>query len=175
MAGLLPATWRVESITRNRPGNKEAFWELLNVLAGDCAGHVCSPDGCDADRPKLIGCQFFGVPAHRAGRVLLFRDAMTSRTRFLGELHFSSSMALAVGYGRGESYEEPCVVMDTQIEHQDFTVLALYLVPRFVVCEARTIAEGWNGHGSPPTLEHLDVESSQKPIGGYGSCLYTFL
>src|SRR5579863_1886739 len=43
--------------------------------------------------------------------------------------------------------------MNAQIEHQDFAVLALYLVPRFVVCEARAIAYRWNGHGSPPTFE----------------------
>jgi hypothetical protein len=77
-----------------------------------------------------------------------------------------SLVILVVGYGRGESYEEPCVVMDAQIEHQDFTVLALDLVRRFVVCEARTIAYGWNGHGSPPTFEEIDVASYQKPIGG---------
>ena len=51
-------------------------------------------------------------------------------------------MTLEVGYGRGETYKEPRVVMYAQIEHQDFAVLALYLVPRFVVCEARTIAVG---------------------------------
>ena len=77
-----------------------------------------------------------------------------------------SSVILVVGYGRGESYKEPCVVMDAQIEHQDFTVLALDLVRRLVVCEARPIAYGWNGHGSPPTLEEMDVGSHQKPIGG---------
>jgi hypothetical protein len=62
-------------------------------------------------------------------------------------------MILAVGYRRGEGCEVPRVVMDAEIEHQDFTVLALYLVPLFVVCEARAIADGWSGHGSPPTLK----------------------
>jgi hypothetical protein len=76
-------------------------------------------------------------------------------------------MTLAVGYGRGESYEEPHVVMDAQIEHQDFSVLALYLVPRFVVCEARTIADGWSGHGSPPTLEEMEWASYQEPGGWF--------
>jgi hypothetical protein len=36
---------------------------------------------------------------------------MTVLTRFLGELHFFSSMTLAVSNGRGERYEEPRVVM----------------------------------------------------------------
>jgi hypothetical protein len=67
---------------------------------------------------------------------------MTGRTWFLGELHLSSLVTVAVGYGRGESCEVPRVVMDAEIEDQDFTVLALYLVPRFVVCEARAIADG---------------------------------
>jgi hypothetical protein len=75
-------------------------------------------------------------------------------------------MKLAVGYRWGESYEEPRVVMNTQIEHQDFTVLALYLVPRFVVCEARTIADGWSGHGSPPMLEEMEWVSYQETNGG---------
>jgi hypothetical protein len=62
-------------------------------------------------------------------------------------------MTLAVGHGWGESCKVPGVVMDAEIEHQDFTVLAQYLVPQFVVCEARAIAEGWSGHGSPQTLK----------------------
>jgi len=81
-------------------------------------------------------------------------------------------MTLAVRYGRGESCKEPAGVMDAQIEHQNFTVLALYLVPRFVVCEARTIAEGWSVHGSPPTLEGSELGSLQKPSEGDGSSLH---
>jgi hypothetical protein len=55
--------------------------------------------------------------------------------------------------------------MNAQIEHQDFTVLALYLVPRFMVCEARTIADGRIGHGSPPTLEKMESWAIKKPSG----------
>jgi hypothetical protein len=50
--------------------------------------------------------------------------------------------------------------MDAQIEHQDFTVLARYRVSRFVVCEARAIADGWSSHGSPLMLEEMESVSS---------------
>jgi hypothetical protein len=141
-------------ITRTQ-GNKTkqaSYGVCLNVLP-DCARRVRSPDRCDADGPHLIERPLFHGSARRAGRLFLFRDVMTGRTWFLGELHLRSLMTLAVGYGRGESCEVPRVVMDAEIEHQDFTVLALYFVPQFVVCEARAIAEGWSGHGSPPTLK----------------------
>ena len=78
----------------------------------DCAGRVCSLDGCDAERPDLVDRRLFRAPARRAGRLFLFLDVMTDRARFLGELHFSFLMTLAVGNGWGESYEEPRVVMD---------------------------------------------------------------
>src|SRR5713101_430158 len=67
-------------------------------------------------------------------------------------------MTFIVAHRRGESYKEPSVVMDAQIENQDFTVLALYLVPQFVVCEARTIADRWNG-----SLDGCDTERPRLP------------
>jgi hypothetical protein len=76
---------------------------------------------------------------------------MTGRTRFLGELHFSSLMTLAVSHRRRERCKEPRVVMGAQIEHKDFTVLALYFVTGAMIGEARAVADGWGGHGSPPT------------------------
>jgi hypothetical protein len=56
--------------------------------------------------------------------------------------------------------------MDAQIEHQDFAVLALYLVPRFVVCQARTIAVGWGGRDSPPTLKKWTWGAIRSQSGG---------
>src|SRR5580704_15682945 len=67
-------------------------WRTLPLV--DCAGRVCSPDGCDAERPDLIERRLFRASARRAGPVLLFCDVMTVRTRLLGELHFSSLMTL---------------------------------------------------------------------------------
>jgi hypothetical protein len=55
--------------------------------------------------------------------------------------------------------------MDTEEEHEDFAVLAAYLVPRVMVCEAQAIAGGWSGHGSPPTLEETESVSWRKPMG----------
>lgn len=77
----------------------------------DCPDGVRSGDYCDADGPDLVGAQFLGRSARRAGWLFLLRDVMTDRTRFLGQLHFSSLMALAVSYRRGERREEPRVVM----------------------------------------------------------------
>jgi len=77
----------------------------------DCPGGVGSPDHCDADGPDLFERWLLGRSARRAGWLFLFRDVMTVLTRFLGELHFFSSMTLAVSNGRGERYEEPRVVM----------------------------------------------------------------
>ena len=64
--------------------------------------------------------------------------------------------------------------MNTPIEHQDFAVLALYLVPGFMVCEARAIADGWSGHGSPPTRERDGVGDLTETDGGR-VLAYTFL
>ena len=103
------------------------------MILVDRSSGIGSPDHCDTDRPDLAGPRFLGS-AGRTGGLILFRDAMTGRTRFLGELHFSSLMTLAVSHRRGERCEEPRVVMGAEIEHKDFTVLALYLVPRSMIC-----------------------------------------
>jgi hypothetical protein len=49
---------------------------------------------------------------------------------------FSFLLLNRAGYGRGEGCEKPGVVMNTQIEHKDFAVLALDLVPRYMFSEA---------------------------------------
>jgi hypothetical protein len=55
--------------------------------------------------------------------------------------------------------------MDAAKEHEDFAVLARYLVPQIMVCKARAIAGGWSSHGSPPTLEEMESVSYRKPMG----------
>jgi hypothetical protein len=77
----------------------------------DCPGGVGSPDHCDANGPDLFERRLFGRSARWAGGLVFLRDVMTGLTRYLGELHFSSLMTLAVSHGRGESCEEPSVVM----------------------------------------------------------------
>jgi len=74
---------------RNAGGNSVCLMVLV-----DCAARVCSPDGGYAERPYLVGSQFFGGSARRAVRHFLFRDVMTGRARFLSELHFSSLLIL---------------------------------------------------------------------------------
>lgn len=77
----------------------------------DSPGGVSSSDHSDADGPDLVGARFLGRSARWAGGLVLFRDVMTGLTRFLGELHFSSLMTLAVSHGRGERCQEPSVVV----------------------------------------------------------------
>jgi hypothetical protein len=55
--------------------------------------------------------------------------------------------------------------MGAPIEHKDFSILALYLVTGFVVCEARTITDGWSDHGSPPRLEEMESGAIRSQWG----------
>jgi hypothetical protein len=65
----------------------------LRVLL-DRAGRICSPDGCDAERPDLVGRLLFRGSARRTGFAFPFFDVMTVRARLLGEFHQSSFMVM---------------------------------------------------------------------------------
>ena len=70
----------------------------LKVLL-HCAGRICSPDGCDAERPDLVGRLLFRGSARRTSFAFPVFDVVTVRAWLLGELH----SILLYGYGRGKS------------------------------------------------------------------------
>src|ERR1700760_591862 len=97
----------VLNVLRHRaPKRRSSNTACLTMLV-DRAGGVGSPDHCDADRPDLVRAWLLGRSACRTSELILFRDPMTGLTRFLGELHASSLMTLAVGHRRGKRCEEP--------------------------------------------------------------------